>query len=362
LVLHRILVMAGLQERNLQTILSPILKIEDVKVDVIRSYPGVPRERLSYLCPPRTLRKSVVLSLIWKILVTVRLGLAARFTCVLAVFSYPHLYLAFLASILARRPLLQRVIASSHEFIWHGPIIERMTVRMSKRASIIFVSDQKTVHYLARWGIPDTAIVRFRRLDSVDLTHFFPMGLEKSVELIVVTRLSPEKHVEIFVDIVNCLRNSFPNIKASIVGDGEMRKNLEDYVHSLDLSENIKFHGWVSSTVVLNQLLNSAKIFVLNSSHEGGPLTVIEAMAAGLCCVSSNVGEIPQIISNESNGFIVEKHDDIETYVNIIRNLLNDPRHLRKLQERASHVGKERNPHSQTQLWKKIINGFSSLA
>ncbi len=362
MVLRRILVVAGLEERTLHTILSPILQNEDAVVDVIRSNPGVPREGLSYLCPPRIFRRNIILSLFWKILIVLRVGLTARFTCVLAVFSIPHLYLAFLASILARRPLLQYVIASFHEFKWHGPVIEKMTIAITKRASRIFVSDQKTVRYLVEWGIPITAIVMYRRLDSFDLTHFFPSGKEKSVDLIVVARLSPEKHIEVFVDIINRLRDSIPEIKASIVGDGEMRNDLEDYVLSLDLSENIKFHGWVSSTVALNQLLNSAKIFVLNSGHEGGPLTIIEAMAAGLCCVSSNVGEVQQIITNENNGFIVERYDDVETYVSIIRDLLKDPERLRKIQERASHIGEEKNPDSKIRLWKKIISSFSSIA
>jgi len=208
MALRRVLVVAGLDERTLLTILSPILQNEDVVVDVIRSSPGGPREGLSYLCPPRILRRNVVLSLFWKILIVLRVGLTARFTCVLSIFTIPHLYLAFLASTLARRPLLQYVIASFHEFKWHGPVIEKMTMRMTKRANRIFVSDQNTARYLVEWGIPTSAIVRYRRLDSFDLTHFFPMGKERSVDLIVVARLSPEKHVEVFVDIVDRLRDS----------------------------------------------------------------------------------------------------------------------------------------------------------
>ena len=118
---------------------------------------------------------------------------------------------------------------------------------------------------------------RFRNLDLVNLRHFTPGKSNRSVHLITVSRLEPDKHIEIFVKIVSLLKGSVADLTAAIVGDGRRMQSLLRLVQDEDLSGIIRFHGHVATPVALNRVLNTAEIFVLNSSHEGGPFTIIEA-------------------------------------------------------------------------------------
>jgi len=195
----------------------------------------------------------------------------------------------------------------------------------------------------------------YRNLNLVNLVPFFPMGLMKTVHLIVVSRLSTEKHIEVFIEIVSCLREAVPEISAAIVGDGSLKQELEELASKLGLQEVVSFHGHISSPDLLNRILNNAKIFVLNSAHEGGPYTIMEAMAAGLCCVSSSVGEVTQIIKHDYNGFIIDKHDHVQAYVDIVLELLRDVKRLRRIQERATEIKSMQDTSLPENTWKEIV-------
>jgi glycosyltransferase involved in cell wall biosynthesis len=245
------------------------------------------------------------------------------------------------------------VVASDFEYKGKGILLNRLTMKIVRRVTKILVSDKVTANHLLENGIPESRIERYRRIDMMDLSRFFPMGLEKTTDLIVVSSFIPDKNIEVFLDIVARFKETRPGIKAEIVGDGIMRDSLERRVRENGLSDNVKFHGYVSSATTLNRILNSAKIFVLNSSHEGGPYTINEAMAAGLCCVASDVGEVSQMINHGYNGFIVSKYDDVDAYVKIITQLLDDPLRLRNIQERAAEIKDMARTSDPIQFWRR---------
>jgi glycosyltransferase involved in cell wall biosynthesis len=350
----RIVVLAGLSDRMLDDSISPILAVEDAVVDVIRTNPGIEKRRVTYICPPLALRRSRFLSLLWKLLVSIRLSMQVKMSCVFAMLVFPHLYLAFLIATLARRPFIYMVVASDYEFKGKGRVLDWLTMKIVKRATKILVSDNVTADHLVENGIPESRIEWYQRLDLINLDRFFPMGLERFTDLIVVSRLVPGKNVDIFVEIVARLKEARPNIKAEIVGDGILRRDLERLVRDSGLLDNIRFLGYVPLPTTLNRILNSAKIFVLNSSHEGGPYTIYEAMAAGVCCVSSSVGEVSHVIDHGYNGFIVPKYDDVDAYVSILTELLNDTKRLQETQGRAAEIKGRAKTSGLVQFWKDI--------
>jgi glycosyltransferase involved in cell wall biosynthesis len=355
----RVLVVAGLANAMLDCFLSPITSTNSIQVDVLRTSPGLQRENVSFICPPYAIQRSRILSLLWKVLRSIWLGLKGDFTCVHAILVFPHLYLASIISFLARKPLVYMVVASDFEFTGKGALLQSLTPKLAKRSNVILVPNGRTYTYLERQEYPARRIVMYRLLDLVDTHPFYPLESEKTNDLVVVSRLSPDKHVDLFVDIVGLVRASIPSVKAAIVGDGPMRMKLDRHVQEKGLTRNIRFHGFVPSITTLNQILNSSKIFVLNSSHEGGPFTVIEAMAAGVCCISSKVGHVPDVIMHSRNGFIVQEYDDVETYVRIILELLDDTERLRRIQEEASHIKASQKPNRPTRFWSEFTSHIS---
>jgi glycosyltransferase involved in cell wall biosynthesis len=94
----------------------------------------------------------------------------------------------------------------------------------------------------------------------------------------------------------------------TIVGDGSERENLERQVSAAGLGDRVRFHGWVDLEAVPTHLA-AADVLVLPTMSEGFPNVVLEAMAAGLPVVATNVLGIPEIVTDGENGILVPPRD-----------------------------------------------------
>lgn len=354
----RILTFAGLANRSLDAFLALTLEADGVLVDVVRSNAGNPDSRITYHCPPEFLANNPTLVLLWKIFVSLKLSLSRQFDVMHAIYGVPHLYLAYLSSVISRRPLVYSVIAGRIEFEISGRLVQKLNEMIARRARLVIVNENTTVEYLQNVGLDRRKIIRYRFLNLIANRHFYTLNIEKTLDLVVVSMLLPDKHIDVFIDIVDKLRETMPNITAGIVGSGPLRESLEEYSGLRGLSKNITFYGFVSSHEELNRILNSAQIFVLNSSHEGGPFSIVEAMNAGICCVASRVGEVSLRITHGHNGFIVNRYDDVDTYANLLRNLLSNPETLREMQSNAAD-SRNQHPMKAVRFWRALVRALS---
>ncbi|MBP6824559.1 MAG: glycosyltransferase [Acidobacteria bacterium] len=93
-----------------------------------------------------------------------------------------------------------------------------------------------------------------------------------------------------------------PKIKLLIVGDGEQRSRLEEFVGMLGLNRVVIFTGRRRD---VPRLLRAMDVFALSSVSEGMPLTVLEAMAARLPVVATEVGALPELVEEAKTGFLI---------------------------------------------------------
>ena len=91
-------------------------------------------------------------------------------------------------------------------------------------------------------------------------------------------------------------------IEGLIVGDGEQRSRLEEFFSMLGLNRVVIFTGLRRD---VPRLLRAMDVFALSSVSEGMPLTVLEAMAARLPVVATNVGALPELVEEGQTGFLV---------------------------------------------------------
>nr|BFD62733.1 hypothetical protein BdHM001_14140 [Bdellovibrio sp. HM001] len=119
-------------------------------------------------------------------------------------------------------------------------------------------------------------------------------------------------------DLINALalfKEWVPNAKfiLSIVGDGEDRLNLEEMVNSLGLQSEVVFYGHQSGRT-LSERYEENDVFVMPSHAETGPRVLLEAMARGMFCISTDVGYVRTVLSYNENlqGIIVEKNSPLE--------------------------------------------------
>lgn len=113
-----------------------------------------------------------------------------------------------------------------------------------------------------------------------------------------------------------------------IIGDGSLRKTLEQDCGVLGIADFVTFIG---ARHDIPDLLKLMDVFVLCSREEGLPLALLEAMAAAKPIVATNVGSIPKVIFSGTNGLLVEKEDDISLSIRLAE-VLTD-------KDFASHLG-----------------------
>lgn len=125
--------------------------------------------------------------------------------------------------------------------------------------------------------------------------------------LCAVGRLIESKCFDDLLRAVAIVHRSHPNIKLDVYGDGPKRTELKLLASELGLDDCVIFHGQCGT--VLEEYA-SHKIFIMTSQQEGFPNVLLEAMASGCACISTNCDFGPsELINDGVNGFLVPVHD-----------------------------------------------------
>lgn len=181
--------------------------------------------------------------------------------------------------------------------------------------------------------------------------NYFGQGEKKVV--LFVGRLAEKKGVKYLIEAMNNV-----DAKLVVVGNGPLRKELEEQAHRLDL--DILFMGSKSHDE-LKTIYASADIFCAPSvvakdgDKEGLGLVLLEAMASGIPVVASESGGIIEIISNEENGLLV-KEKDVEGIAKSINRLLKDESLAKKLVCNAFKTAEFYSYERIGKMYKQIIN------
>lgn len=122
--------------------------------------------------------------------------------------------------------------------------------------------------------------------------------------VVTVCRLVPWKGVGELIQAVEEL----PGAYLRVAGDGSLRDELEQEVRRRGVCGRVEFLGALSRREVL-ELLSAADAFVLNSTYEGLPHVVLEAMAARVPVVATAVGGTPEVVEDGKTGLLVEPGD-----------------------------------------------------
>ncbi len=156
--------------------------------------------------------------------------------------------------------------------------------------SLVALSDSLKHEFAKHHGITPAHIIP----NGVDLQPFAEVDKIREIDIIGVGSLTTLKRYSVFVEVIKTLTNKFPNLKVSLVGDGDQRTELQHQIQHSKLQENITVTGELAHDTVID-LMKRAKILLHPSSYEGYSTVCLEALAAG-CHVVSFVRAEDQMI------------------------------------------------------------------
>jgi len=148
----------------------------------------------------------------------------------------------------------------------------------------------------------------------------YPKVVNRRKVIITVGRLHPQKNHKLLIDAFAKCAEEFPEYTVEIYGDGPLKEETQKYIVQKKLDDRIFLKGTSDN---IYQYMVDCSLFVLTSDYEGLPNTLLEAMALGVPCISTDCkpGGAREIIHNGRDGIIVSC-DDKDELVNAIRFML----------------------------------------
>jgi glycosyltransferase involved in cell wall biosynthesis len=321
------------------------------KVTVFRDSPSLPDNKVNYILPQ--CENMTILKLINRLLQIIkRRHLKPKL--IIGIYEIPHGLLAMLAGKILKVPSVVSIIGNPAFAKLRKGFRMKVTMWILKNCDYITVTGINSRNFLAEKGISPEKL--FILPNTLDFTAFNSSGIDKEYDIVSLGRLSEEKHVEVIVTLISYLKRTIPNIKAAIGGDGPQKEMIIELITKLDLKENIDVMGFVPDEE-LKGFFNKGKVFVLTSETEGFPRTIIQAAACGIPVVASAVGDVPEIIDHQIDGFLVEDFSNVEEYAQRVLQLLNDEKLYSKFSVNLNQkVRKQFVTEKATIVWQEIVN------
>jgi glycosyltransferase involved in cell wall biosynthesis len=212
---------------------------------------------------------------------------------------------------------------------------------LERRDRVVAVGEAVRRALIQNEGIPSA---RVRVIyNGIDLSQFSPKGLDDDsirreisigdadLMIIQVARLDYLKDHATAIQVMEHLVKSHTRARLVLVGDGPELGKIEALTRKCGLTEHVRFLGLRTDVA---RLLHAADLFLLTSISEGIPLTLIEAMAAGLPVVATQVGGVPEVVQDGATGLLAPARD-ADSLAGKIKCLAGNPELRRQMSQRA---------------------------
>ena len=208
-------------------------------------------------------------------------------------------------------------------FIW----LERCTIRITTQMVVVSQSNERTAQAHQILSGKEAILCR----DAISLDEFLspgPRGQKRSAWGVpegkavvgMVACLKPQKCPSDFVNVAARILHTRDDVHFVMVGDGELRSEVEDRIRRHGIEKHISLLGWQRD---MPEVYRNLDIVVLTSLWEGLPCVFSEAMASELPIVATNVDGAAEAIVDSETGFLHERHD-VEGMARSVDILLSD--------------------------------------
>jgi len=211
-------------------------------------------------------------------------------------------------------------------------LMDRHTERWVDRFIILSEASRRTL--IERHKIPPEKIVKIH--NGIEIEEYHPdikevknkkselrreLGLKSDVPVIgAIGRLVWQKGFEYLIQAIPQVIQAFPEAKFLIVGEGPLRRGLEELSERLKIEDNIIFTGFRSD---IKDILATIELLAMPSLLEGLPLVLLEGMAMTKPIVATRIDGITEVLENGETGLLVpakNPHDLAEAIIEILKN------------------------------------------
>lgn len=177
-------------------------------------------------------------------------------------------------------------------------------------------------------------------------------GVRRKV-IVSAGRMSVQKNQEMLVRAFASICKEFPDYQLEIYGEGEKRTTLTSVANELGIKDKVQLPGYTTS---IGDKIKDASLFVLSSDFEGMPNALMEAMALGVPCVSTDCdgGGAKFLVENEKNGLLVPK-GDVNALAASMKRMLADREFAEQCGREAHNVCERLAPEKIYGKWETFI-------
>ncbi|MEA2347532.1 MAG: hypothetical protein QOG62_1319 [Thermoleophilaceae bacterium] len=169
-----------------------------------------------------------------------------------------------------------------------------------------------------------------------------------------IARLMPAKGVEDLIQAARELRGTATRFV--VAGGGPEQPRLESLIQHLGLQDSVVLLGERQD---IGDLIAAADIFCLPSHHEGAPISLLEAMSGGLATVATDVGGVPELVTDGMNGLLVRSGSPAGL-ADAVRRLASDPALRGRLGSAAQLSTAGLTPRAMTAAYEALYRRVSS--
>lgn len=241
-------------------------------------------------------------------------------------------------------------------------IVEKAMKIFCNRCDYIIVPMRKIKNELISFGVIKPIAVISSGVDTEKFNKqkkgflHQKTGIKNGKILLYVGRLEKEKSVDFLIKAFQLIHAKNKEANLVLVGDGTMKKSLEQLAKGLGVKENVYFTGLIDSKE-MNKAYSDADIFVFASKTETQGMVILEALSSGVPVVAFNDEVYNGIIKDKVNGALVSTHEE---FAKACLEILSNNLYRQELSKNASKSMQDfslfKTAKSFEKLYKKLIN------
>ncbi|CAM4081673.1 glycosyltransferase family 4 protein [Zobellia nedashkovskayae] len=272
--------------------------------------------------------------------------------------SYRNFFVVTQHAILSEERLLQ--VTSKRKILFK--IKEKVEdYYLNKIKNIIFISEYNKGIYFKKNGDSDDVNSELIVNPVNEIFYQNTAVLESQVpnEMYFVGEIKKRKGLHILIQALHLLDKKGIDSKLHVIGgykEMEYKKEIDDLISSLNISEKVIFGGWKNQSEVLSYAQN-IPVFVLPSFQETLPLSIAEAMTQGKIVVATDICGIPEMIKNHESGYLFPKGDS-EKLAEVLAHIFQNPDKQKVVSDNAKLASKRFQPET---VIERTINFYERI-